>query len=349
MTEQAFNVAIIGDHFMRPNFFLDALDRLEELNLRYRTRELDWPDSAMVQASAVGGLGGLTEFLGDPDELIAFIDGADILVNHLAPMSAPMLKRLPQLKLIAIARGRAPNVDRAACRARGIPVVTTPGSSAGAVAEFAVGAILAETRLITSGHAGWLRGEWRSELHRADSAGDELGAQTVGVIGYGFVGRRLVRLLKPFGCEILVCDPDVGLAPEDAADGVRQADLDTVLRLSDVISVQARPQGEVSGLIGPQQFARMRDGVIFINTADGALVDYAGLYQALTSGKVRRAFLDTFQPEPPPRDCPLLALPNVSVTPHLGAASLTAVRIAARMVAEEVRRFIAGEPLLNPA
>ncbi len=348
MTEQAFNVAIIGDHFMRPNFFLDAFDRLEGVNLRYRTQELDWPDTPMVHDVAGGELAGLKEFLGDPDELLPFIDGADVLVNRLAPVNSGMLARLPQLKLIAVARGRALNIDMAACRAHGIPVVTVPGISASAVAEFTIGAILAETRLITRGHTAWFQGDWRVDLQRAETTGDELPAQTVGIVGYGHIGTRVVRLLKPFGCEVLVCDPYVGLAAEDVADGVRQVDLDTVLRCSDVVSVHARLHAEATGLIGAQEFARMKDDVIFINTACGPLVDYDALYQGLTSGKVRSAFLDTFSQEPPALDWPLLALPNVTVTPHIAGASLTAVRIAARMVAEELRRFIAGEPLLNP-
>ena len=172
---------------------------------------------------------------------------------------------------------------------------------------------------------------------------------TVGLIGYGHIGTRVVRLLKPFGCRILVSDPYVGLDPADAAVGVEQVDLDTLLHRSDVVSLHARVTAETTGLIGEREFGLMKDGVYFINTARGPLVDYDALYRALTSGKVRGAMLETFAIEPPPAGWPLLALDNVTLTPHIAGASLTTARRAAAMVAEEIRRFIRGEPFLNPA
>jgi len=217
------------------------------------------------------------------------------------------------------------------------------------VAEFTIGAILAETRLITRGHAALSRGVWRGQLYRADITGDELCAMTVGLVGYGHIGTKVVRLLKPFGCRILVADPYVPLDPADAADGVEQVDLDTLLHRSDVVSLHARVTAETTGLIGERELGLMKDGAYLINTARGPLVDYDALYRALTGGRLRGAMLETFAIEPPPAGWPLLALDNVTLTPHIAGASLTTVRRAAAMMAEEIRRFIAGEPFLNPA
>ncbi|MCG8359122.1 MAG: 2-hydroxyacid dehydrogenase [Kiloniellales bacterium] len=344
----ARQVAIVGDRFMRPDFFERALNGLDGAALSIRALELPWPDEPMQHGYAAPELEGLKEFMGDPDEIAAFVDDAEIFVNHLAPVTGPMLDRLPQLKLIAVSRGGPVNIDMAAARARGITVVNAPGRNASAVAEFTIGAILAETRLIRMGHEALRQGEWRGDLYRADMTGEELSEQTVGVIGYGHIGTRVVRLLKPFGCRILVCDPYVQLAPDDIADGVEQTDLESLLTEADVVTLHARVTEETTGFIAAPQFARMKPGAYFINTARGPMVDYDALYEALSTRRIRGAMLETFAIEPAPPDWPLLKLPNVTLTPHIAGASVKTITNAAAMVAEEVRRYLAGAPHLNP-
>jgi D-3-phosphoglycerate dehydrogenase len=344
-------IAIVGDYFMRAAMFEDALRRTLEGKLAIRTMELPWPDEPMRHGYAGevrGDLAGLREFMGDPDAIAAFVGDAEILVNHLAPVTATMLERLPALRLIAVSRGGPVNIDMAATRARGIKVVNTPGRNASAVAEFTIGAILAETRLIRAGHEALRQGVWRGDLYRADMTGEELSAMTVGIIGYGHIGTRVVRLLKPFGCWILVDDPYVELSAEDHADGVIRTDFNRLLAESDVVSLHARVTEETRGFIDAEAFRRMRQGAYFINTARGPMVDYDGLYDALASGHLRGAMLETFWQEPVPPEAPLLRLPNVTLTPHIAGASLTTVRNAASMIAEEVRRHLAGAPALHP-
>ena len=341
-------IAIIGDRFMLPEAFAAALRPVVGQAASMRTYELPWPDEPMVHGYAGSGLDGLKEYQGDPDAIAEFVGDAAILVDHLAPITGAMLDRLPTLKLIAVSRGGPVNIDMAAARARGVLVVNTPGRNASAVAEFTIAAILAETRLIRAGHEALRQGVWRGDLYRADLTGTELSELTVGLIGYGLIGTRVVKLLKPFGCRILVSDPYKELAPEDAADGVTMTDLDTLLAESDVVSLHARVTEETRGFLAAPQFARMKRGAYFINTARGPMVDYDDLYCALASRHVRGAMLETFWQEPPPPDAPLLKLDNVTLTPHIAGASTTTVRIAARMVAEEVRRWLAGEPPLNP-
>ena len=171
---------------------------------------------------------------------------------------------------------------------------------------------------------------------------------TVGVVGYGEIGIRVVRLLKAFGCRVLVADPYVQLTPEDARDGVRLVALEELLAGSDVVTLHARVTPETEGFIDADAFSRMRPGAVFVNTARGPLVDYEALARALESGRLGGAMLETFAVEPVPADWALLGLPNVTLTPHIAGASLKTVRIAASQAAEEVRRFIAGEPPLNP-
>ena len=245
-----------------------------------RSYEMPWPDEPMEHGYAEPGMEGLKEYQGTADEVVAHMDGAEIAVTHLAPFSAGVLERLPRLKLIAVSRGGPVNIDMAAARKRKIRVVNTPGRNASAVAEFTIGAILAETRLITKGHESLRRGEWRGDLYRADLTGEELSEMTVGVIGYGHIGTKVVRILKAFGCRILVCDPYVQLSADDLRDGVVQVSLERLLRESDVVTLHARVTDETRGFIGQEQFAQMKPGAYFVNTARGPMVDY----DALTRG-----------------------------------------------------------------
>jgi len=341
-------IAVIGDRFMKPEAFLDALGPIAGEGSELRSLELPWPDEPMRHGYVDGGLPGLKEYMGEPEEIIRFVDGAEILINHLAPITGGMLDRLKHLKLIAVARGGPVNIDIAACHERGVTIVNAPGRNSSAVAEFTIGAILAETRLIRAGHEALRKGEWRGDLYRADLTGTELSELTVGLIGYGFIGTKVTRLLKPFGCRILVDDPYKNLSAEDLADGVVPVDLDRLLAESDVVSLHARVTEETKGFLAAPQFARMKRGAFFINTARGPMVNYDDLYQALASRHLRGAMLETFWLEPPPRDAALLQLDNVTLTPHIAGASTTTVKIAARMAAEEVRRYLAGEPPLNP-
>ncbi|MCP3368518.1 2-hydroxyacid dehydrogenase [Bradyrhizobium cajani] len=341
-------IAIVGDRFMLPKVFAERITAACGDAIDLRVLEQPWPDEPMEHGYAGSKLDGLKEFMGDPDEVVDFIGDAALLVTHLAPISRSMLQRLPNLKFIAVSRGGPVNIDMQAARDHKVLVVNTPGRNASAVAEFTIGAILAETRLIRSGHESLRGGEWRGDLYRADRTGRELGEMTVGIVGYGAIGTRVVKLLKAFGCKILVTDPYVQLSAQDRNDGVEHVGLSELLARADVISLHARVTAETTGFIDRAALAQVKSGAIFINTARGPLVDYQALFEALSAGRLGGAMLDTFAVEPVPADWPLLQLPNVTLTPHIAGASLRTVTIAADQAAEEVRRYLAGEPPLNP-
>ncbi len=341
-------ISIIGDLFMLSSMFEEAiLDRCKLFEVEIAKHDLQWPDQAMEHGYAVEGMDGLKEYMGSADEVVALTGDAEILVTHLAPLSDGILDRLPNLKFVAVSRGGPVNIDMKAARQRGVLVVNTPGRNASAVAEFTIGAILAETRNITRGHDALRGGQWRGDLYRADLAGEELSEMTVGLIGYGEVGRRAVKLLKAFGCRILVSDPYVQLSADDLRDGVIQTSLERLLAESDVVSLHPRVTPETTEMINRDTLARMKKGAYFINTARGPLLDYPALLEALTSNHLRGAMLETFDVEPVPADSPFLKLPNVTLTPHIAGASVKTVRYAAGLAAEEVRRYLAGEPALN--
>lgn len=342
-------ISIIGDQFMLSSIFEEAIiDKCTDFECDIQTHNLPWPDEPMEHGYAVEGMAGLKEYMGTADQIVDLVGSAEILVTHLAPISTDILKQLPTLKFIAVSRGGPVNIDMNAARARGVKVVNTPGRNASAVAEFTIGAMLAETRNITKGHDGLRKGEYRGDLYRADMAGRELREMTVGLVGYGEVGRRVVKLLKAFGCRIIVVDPYVQLSADDLRDGVVQCSFETMLEQADVISLHARVTPETTGLINEIALRKMKADATLINTARGPLLDYDALYRVMLEGHLRGAMLETFAIEPVPPDWDLLKLPNVTLTPHIAGASVHTVRYAAGLAAEEVRRFIAGEPALNP-
>jgi D-3-phosphoglycerate dehydrogenase / 2-oxoglutarate reductase len=301
----------------------------------------------MEHGYAVQGMEGLKEYMGSAEEVVRLGQGAEIIVTQLAPFSASIMDQLPDLKLIAVSRGGPVNIDMAAARTRGIQVVNTPGRNASAVAEFTIGAILAETRNITKGHDALRRGEYRGDLYRADVTGRELSEMTVGIIGYGEVGRRVVNFLKVFGCRILVHDPYVQISASDLNDGVVQCSMETILAESDVLSLHARVTPETTGMMNEKTLRQMKPDATLVNTARGPLLNYTALYEVMSSGHLRGAMLETFAIEPVPPDWPLLQLPNITLTPHIAGASVKTVTYAAGLAAAEVRRYLAKEPLVN--
>jgi D-3-phosphoglycerate dehydrogenase / 2-oxoglutarate reductase len=345
---RAPRLVVVGDRFMSGPAFEAAIRARCGDAIAIETVDLPWPDEPMRHGYAERGLEGLKEYQGDPDEIVGWVANAEIVVTQLAPFSATMLERLPELKLIVVARGGPVNIDLAAAAKRKIVVVNTPGRNASGVAEFTIGLIIAETRLVTRGHDALREGSWRGDLYRADLVGPELSELKVGVIGYGHVGTKVVRLLKAFGCRILVADPYVQLTADDARDGVRIVALETLLRESDVVTLHARVTPETLGFIGRAEFALMPKGATFVNTARGPMVDYGALAEALKSGHLRGAALDTFAVEPAPAGLELLGLDNVTLTPHIAGASVKTIEHAAQAAAEEVRRHLAGEGPLNP-
>lgn len=341
-------VSIIGDRFMLSSMFEEALqDRCRQYDLLIGKHDLAWPDEPMEHGYAVAGMDGLKEYMGSADEIVELVGDAEILVTQLAPLSAGMMDRLPQLKFVAVSRGGPVNIDMQAARKRGITVVNTPGRNASAVAEFTIGAILAETRNITRGHESLRKGEYRGDLYRADVTGRELSEMTVGLVGYGEVGRRVVKLLKAFGCRIMVCDPYVQLSADDLRDGVIQTSFERVLSEADVLSLHPRVTEETRNMMNATTLRQMKKDATLINTARGPLMDYDALYEVMSSGHLRGAMLETFAIEPVPPDWPLLQLPNVTLTPHIAGASVRTVTYAAGLAAEEVRRYLSGEPAVN--
>lgn len=331
------NILAAGDNFMLSSLLAAAL-RLElgdEAEVREIT--LPWPGEPWSD------VGEVKEASGTEEELIQSLYGAKACVTHLAPLTEKVLASCPDLELIGVARGGPVNINVEAATRHGVVVCNTPGKNAAAVAEYTIGLMLASLRRITEGHTWLAQGEWRGDLFAYDKCGFELAGTTVGLIGLGEIGKRVARLLHAFDATVLAYDPYASAAGLDEfADRVG---LEELLRRSRIVSLHARVATETEGMIGPDELAAMPPGSVLINTARGSLVDHVAVCDALNSGHLAAAALDVFDAEPLPPDSCLLKAPNVVMTPHLAGASRQTVERGARTLAEEVRRFVRGEPL----
>ncbi len=347
MSSETLNIGTIGDGFMQPAFFEEALRRrLSGRPVNYKSMILDWP--LKVQSTKRDPVLPVAEFVGRPEHYFEFLSDLDILVTHLAPITSESLCHAPRLKIIAVSRGGPVNIEMPAARERGVTVVNTPGRNASAVAEFTVASLLAETRNIIRGHLSVASGEFKRDFYHFDHTGPELCELTVGIVGYGDIGTRVARLLRPFGCRILVADPFKQLTDEDRVAGIEKVELDDLLRSADVVTLHPRVTPETKGMIGRARIEAMKPGSYIVNTTRGQVLDYAALYDALVSGHLKGAALDTFDPEPPPADWPLLKLPNVTLSPHIAGASRYSIIKAADMIAEDIGRILDGELPLYP-
>ncbi|MFK7997802.1 MAG: 2-hydroxyacid dehydrogenase [Granulosicoccus sp.] len=340
-------IAIIGDNFMLPAVFEEKIRNQCDVELDIRKLQQPWPDEPMEHGYAQPGMDNLKEYMGNATDIVDFIDDAEILVTQLAPLSRGMFEQLPQLKFVAVSRGGPVNIDMNAARDHNVVVVNTPGRNASAVAEFTLGAILAETRNIRTGHEGMRHADWQGDLYRYDKTGRELSEMTVGVIGYGNIGTRVVRLLRAFGTKVLVADPYVQLFADDLNAGVELVALEELLDRSDVVTIHARVTDETRQMMNAEMFAKMKNDALFVNTARGPLVNYDDLYNALHTSVIGSAMLETFAIEPVPEDWPLLSLPNVTLTPHIAGASVKTVTYAAEQVAMELDRYFKGLSAIN--
>ncbi|MBV8141146.1 MAG: 2-hydroxyacid dehydrogenase, partial [Verrucomicrobia bacterium] len=296
-----------------------------------------------------GRIGEVTEASGSEDEVIQALDGVSIYVANHAPLTKKVLEGAPDLKLAVIARGGPTNANVEAATRHGVLVCNAPGRNATATAEHAMSLILAVLRRIPESHAALAQGEWRGDYYEYDKCGLELENSTAGLIGYGAIGSRVARMLRGFGCQILVYDPYV--KAETVGDLAQVVELNELLSRSRIVSLHARATPETRGMIGTKQVAAMPAGSVVINCARGTLVDYDAICDALDSGHLWGAGFDVFPEEPIPANSRLLKTPHLVMTPHIAGASRQTAEKAARIAAGEVRRFLDHEPLehcVNP-
>jgi len=279
--------------------------------------------------------GGYTEDL--LTELIRPYDAIMITSQH--PITARVIDASKKLKVIA-KRGAIPyeNVDIEAATRKGIWVTWAPGVNYVTVAEHTVMLMLCLAKKTISLMERLKKGAWRTQ----DAGLQELHGKTVGIIGFGGIGQAVASILKAFKMKILVYDPYVDRERVENS-GAKSVTLDMLLKESDYVTLHAPLTKETYHLIGEKEFSMMKKTAYLINTARGGLVDEFALVQALREGRIAGAGLDVFEREPPERDNPLFALPNVVVTPHMAGWTEEAIYREQKVAAMEIKRVLEGK------
>lgn len=281
------------------------------------------------------------EYWGDPQDIIDRLEGVNILVVHTAPVTAEVIEAGKDLEAIACCRGGPVNVNVSAATERGIPVLYTPGRNADGVADLAIGLMIAEARHIARAHSYLKQGVWK---HFPLEKSIELLGKTVGIVGFGNVGRKVSERAKGgFGMKVLVFDPYVPKEEIEEAGG-ESVDLETLLRESDFVSLHCRLPPGTKALIGEKELLLMKETAYLINTARGNALDYAAAYQALKSKRIAGAAFDVYDKEPITPDNPLIKLDNVTLTPHIGGMTKEGISLrAVEILSEDLERLIKGE------
>ncbi|MFQ6755281.1 phosphoglycerate dehydrogenase [Cereibacter sphaeroides] len=271
----------------------------------------------------------------DAAEMEAHLPEADYLVVGLVPVTAEVLAKGPRLKGVLKHGVGVDNIDMPACTAAGLPVTNTPAANADAVAELAMGLMFAMARFIPQGHASVTSGGWDRRI------GTQLGGKVLGIVGLGNIGKRLARLARGLGMEVLAAD-----RVEDAAFardcGVTYLPLEELLARADYVSLHVFGGAGNAALIDDRALARLKPGARLVNLARGEVVDLDAVARALESGQLGGVAIDAYVTEPPDVSHPVFAHPNAVFTPHSGADTLEALENVGLMVIEDIRTLIAG-------
>jgi phosphoglycerate dehydrogenase-like enzyme len=266
-------------------------------------------------------------------ELIGLLDGAVAAIVSTDPFDARVLAAARGLRVIARVGVGTDSIDLDAAARHGVAVCTTPGANTETTADHTLALMLAALRRLPEHDRAVRAGAWE---RTGPALAGELDGATVGLVGYGAIGRAVRRRLTGFGARVLACDP------AGAEDDVELAGLEDLLRASDVVSLHAPLTPATRGLLDRERLALLRPHAVLVNTARGGLVDEDALADALARGALRAAALDVLTREPPETRARLLALPNVVVTPHVAGLSERSVREMTRRATDAVLAVLAG-------
>jgi len=277
-------------------------------------------------------------------ELPTLVADADAVITQFASVNAEVIASMQRAKVIVRYGIGVDNVDLEAARARGIPVCNVPDYCIDEVADQTLAFLLATTRQVVPNAVRNREGRWglATPLDQMRALRD----MTVGIVGFGRIGREVVARLRAFKCQVLVHDPVVAAAEIELA-CAKSVALNELLSQSDAISLHCPSMAQTRGMINRDSLAMMKRGVILINVARGDLVDPAALTAALQSGHVSAAALDVFAPEPIPSDHPILRMDNVIVASHIASCSVPAVRKLRETAANLAAMALRGEKLPN--
>ena len=285
----------------------------------------------------------------DPEEIIRRIGGAEIVFTNKTPLTAQIFARCPQIRYVGLLSTGYNIADIDAARRRGIPVTNIPSYGTDAVAQAAMALLLEITNQVGHHAAAVRQGRWSAceDFCFWDTPLMELSGKTMGVIGFGRIGQAMGRIARAFGMEVLAA----GSRPTEQGLAIaRYVSLDELYARADVISLHCPLFPQTERMINERSIAKMKDGVILLNTGRGQLICEDALAAALRSGKVRAAGLDVLSQEPPDADNPLLTAPNCFITPHIAWAARESRQRLMDTAVDNLRQFLNGTPVhvVNP-
>ena len=279
-----------------------------------------------------------------PDDMVRRIndEGISILVVEADYVFEEVFANAPGLEFLGVCRSSLGHIDVEAATEHGVLVVNTPGRNANAVAELTLGLMLSLARGIPASDRYVSEGRWEDPVGPyTHMRGTELGGKTLGLLGFGAIGRAVSKRARSFGMKVIAYDPYLG-APGTRLGGARLESLETLLEESDYLSVHTPDTVETRGLVNKDNVSLLKRGVSIINTASYWAIDEDGLVGALRSGQVRAVAMDVHRTHPIPPNSPLLSMDNALLTPHIGGATAETVQRQSIMMVEDIRRYLRG-------
>lgn len=327
----------IGDLLIAADDIEKGFQMLQEQGFELET--VTWPLRDYEELQNINLLveqGGAEQYQ-PPLCVIEKVKDADIIITQFCTITKSLIDACSKLKAVGVLRGGIENVNLPYCNEKGILVFNTPGRNANAVADFTVGMMISECRNIAKAHRELKEGRWVRDYANAASVPD-LCEKTVGIIGYGNIGRKVAKRLLAFDMKVLVYDPYV-----KQAEGVTMVSLPELMKESDFVTIHSRLTKETEKLIDASLLALMKPTAYFINTARSGLVDEEALCKVLGEHKIAGAAIDVFEVEPPPADYPMVVLDNVTITPHLAGGTRDAFTYSPVLLAKEMKRAICDQ------
>ncbi|HBY0108286.1 2-hydroxyacid dehydrogenase [Klebsiella pneumoniae] len=319
----------IADLFINAAMMESGLKALRDNGIEVEVREWSHGSVEKLQEDNLRVEQEGAEAVALPEALLQGTDDIDILITQFAPVNTAVFDKLPKLKYVGVLRGGVENVNLQVANAGGVEVMNTPGRNARSVAEFTVGMILAEMRNIARSHDALRDKYWRKDSPNHQAI-PELGGKVVGLVGLGHIAQLVAGFLSGFGTEIIFYDKYV--AGHERYEKVDS--LDELVQRADVISLHARLTPETENLINAHHFALMKRSAIIVNTARSGLINEKEMIDALRSGQIMGAALDTFDDEPLPDDSAFYTLNNVTITPHIAGSTIDAFSNSPKLFAE---------------
>lgn len=305
----------------------------------------------------------------DEDKLIEKTKDADIIITTFDDITRGVIENAKNLKLIACTRATPVNVDMEAAKERNIPVIYTPGRNSDCTAELTIALMFSIARKIPMAYKALKEGQFTG--HMSDSKntkkglkddviwgidenspyvvfkGTQLKGKKLGIIGYGSIGKRVGKIARAIGMELLIYDPYQGEIDIEEIGIVKAETLDEVMKNSDFITCHLKVTPQTTKIINKEKIALMKPTAYFINTSRAAVIDEEAMIEALRAKKIKGAAFDVFEKEPIPIEHPYIQeLDNVVITPHIAGAANEVLENHTRQIVADVRRFIRNEPLL---